>query len=144
MVNQTRGLSAVAASTWGATFRHARQVYNSVVRPAVCFGATAWHSPSRAPEKPQGIAKKLGRIQNRCLRTVAGAYKATPIKALEVETHTPPIHIYLDRLVAGACLRLQGKEYKRVVRQACDRIKGRVHRANGPQRTSPGEAKEEW
>ena len=52
MVNQTRGLSAVAASTWGATFRHARQVYNSVVRPAVCFGATAWHSPSRTPEKP--------------------------------------------------------------------------------------------
>ncbi len=72
----------MATSTWGATFRHVRQVYNLVVRLVVYFGA------------------------NRCLRTVAGAYKATPIKALEVETHTLLIYIYLDRLVVGACLRL--------------------------------------
>ena len=67
MVLQKRGLQQVAASTWGATFRHSRQIYNSVVRPAISFGAAVWHTPSKQPDKPRGVVRKLEKIQNECL-----------------------------------------------------------------------------
>jgi hypothetical protein len=47
------------------------------------------------------MATKLQLIQNKCLRVVAGAYRATPTRSLEIETFTPPLDLYLDgRLVA--------------------------------------------
>ena len=38
-------------------------------------------------------------IQNQCLRTVLGAYKATPVQVLKAEAVIAPIDQYLDRLV---------------------------------------------
>ena len=97
MSGQTQGLYRVIASTWGATFRHARQVYSVVVRSALCFGAPAWHKPSEDPAKVQGLANQLEKHQNGCLRTVAGAYKATPIRQLETETFIPLLATYLNQ-----------------------------------------------
>jgi len=47
----------------------------AVIRPTISFAAAIWHTPS---EKVVGVAAKLQLIQNKCLRTVLGAYKATP------------------------------------------------------------------
>ena len=41
------------------------------------------------------------RCKNTCLRLVSGAYKATPIAALETETYTPPLDLYLDAKLAN-------------------------------------------
>ena len=43
----------------------------------------------------------LHSIQNSCLYTVVGAYRATPIHSLEVETYILPVDIYLDSQVAA-------------------------------------------
>ena len=70
-----------------------------MIRPALAYSASTWHSPTDLV-KPKGLAAKLQPIQNKCLQVIAGAYKATPARALETETHTPPIDLYLDRQVA--------------------------------------------
>ena len=105
MTGQKQGLHRVTASTWGATFGHARQVYKAVVRSALSFGASVWHKPSENLAKVQGLAKQLEKHQNECLRTMAGAYKATPIQQLETETFIPPLATYLNRRVAAYHLR---------------------------------------
>ena len=37
-------------------------------------------------------------LQNRCLRNITGAYRRTPTAALEQETDTPPIDLYIDKV----------------------------------------------
>ena len=40
-------------------------------------------------------------IQNNCLRTVLGAYRATPIQVLEAEADVSSIRIQLDKALLG-------------------------------------------
>ena len=64
-----------------------------------------WHYPTE--EKTKGIAQNLATIQSQCLRAVSGAYCATPVRFLKVETATPPIDLYLNKWVADFELRLE-------------------------------------
>ena len=45
MTTQTNALLRTTASTWGATFASARQIYSAVIRPALSFGSAVWHLP---------------------------------------------------------------------------------------------------
>ena len=47
------------------------------------------------------------RHQAQALRTVLGAYKATPIRSLELDAFCPPLDIYLNKRVADFELRMQ-------------------------------------
>jgi hypothetical protein len=124
---QIGALVQTTASTWGASFLQARQVYIAVVRLAMAYGAAAWHTPAKGPNgKVQGVAAKLERIQNKCLRVVAGAYRATPIRSLEVETCTPPLDLYLDSRLATFQKRLENSEVGRVIENSCNWIKARI------------------
>ena len=106
-ITQVGALTRTSASTWGATFVRARQIYTSIVRPMLTYGASSWHTPTRGTNKaPKGIAGKLSNIQNKCLRTVAGAFRATPTYSLEVETFVPPIDLYLNSRIAAFQARL--------------------------------------
>ena len=94
----------------------------------MAYGAGIWHSPSSGPKKPQGIASKLGAIQNKSLRTVAGTYKATPTRRVEVETLIPPIHVYLDDLTARFKERTTDTAADRVIQTACKTIRDRLRK----------------
>src|SRR3979411_1675998 len=53
---QIGALGRTTASTWGASFLRARQVYSAVVRPAMAYGAAVWHTPTKGPNgKVQGV-----------------------------------------------------------------------------------------
>src|SRR5208337_5617641 len=84
----------------------ARELYTKVVRSAIAYGASAWYTPFREGE-PRGIASRLLTKQSRCLRTVTGAYLATPIHCLEREVNIPLLDIYLNKKVADFEARLQ-------------------------------------
>jgi hypothetical protein len=88
------------ASTWRASFLRAGRVYSALVGLALAHGAAILYTPSKNPKKAQGIAARLQPIQNKYMRIVAGAYRATPIQSLETETHTPPLDLYLDSKLA--------------------------------------------
>lgn len=49
--------------------------------------------------KSFGPATKLGILQNKCLRSVTGAYKATNINVLEAESGVMPLNLYLDQTI---------------------------------------------
>ena len=100
MVNQSMALTKIFTSTWGATFVRARQVYTAVVHPAMTYGSSVWHTPKDV--KKSYSTEKLAVLQNKCLQTIAGAFKATPILVLEAETFIAPIDIHLDQLQVKA------------------------------------------
>ena len=81
-----------------------------MIRSVIAYGAGIWHQPSQG-NKPRGIARDLLVEQSQCLRTVAGAYRATPTRNLETETYVPPLHLYLDKRLADfeARLAITGK-----------------------------------
>ena len=141
---QIGALVRTTASTWGASFLRARQVYSAVVRPALAYGAVVWHTPTKGPNgKVQGLAAKLEKIQNKCLRVVAGAYRATPIRSLETETFTPPIDLYLDSRLATFQKRLENSEVGRVIENSCNWIQARIRNRSGRRTTRKTTIKEQ-
>ena len=82
MVTQTPALTKIATSTWAASFARARHVYLAVVCPAITHGSTVWYAPAGTEDVRKDMAGKLEVVQNRFLRIVAGAYKATPVEVL--------------------------------------------------------------
>ena len=142
---QTGALTRIAASTWGASFSRARQVYSAVVRPALAYGAGVWHTPGSGSAK--GLAAKLQLVQNKCLRVVAGAYKATPIRALETETFVPPLDLYLDGRLAAFRGKLASSPVGQSIQDACKAIQRRLRNKKGRRRGHrpvPSVSRDEW
>ena len=143
MTKQTLALTKLSTSTWGATFVRARQIYTAVVRPAITYGSTVWHTPSEL-RGSKTLEKKLSIIQNKCLRSIAGAYRATPIPVLEAETYISPLILHLDRLQRNARNRM--RHFKQV-RNSCKKIVEKLRGARGRKRTvtsTPGVLKSAW
>lgn len=127
MKSQTLALTRLSASTWGLPLVQARMVYGMVIRPAMTYGAIAWHQPrpveETAVKSTQGLAGSLAPLQNQCLRTVAGAYRATPVSTLEAETYTAPLDLHLDSLVARTVHRLEKSGMAEKLNSACREVR---------------------
>ena len=93
----------------------ARQVYQAVVRPAMAYGAPAWHQPTKAGRKPKGLAAKLQAEQNKGLRVVLGAFKATSTRRLKVEAYVPPIDLWLNGRIARYQARIDSSGIGKVI-----------------------------
>jgi hypothetical protein len=107
METQVFALTKIAASTWGCSLARAREVYTKVIRSAIAYGASAYHTPADPRKQtPRGAAKELATTQSSCLRVVAGAYRATPVRSLETETWVPPLDLYLNKRLADFEARL--------------------------------------
>ena len=85
---QSLAISRTMAATWGPRFHHARAMYSAIIRSSICYGAACWHTPSLGSAR--GMAKELEKPQRVNLRCISGAYRSTPIRNLETETHIPP------------------------------------------------------
>ena len=107
MATQTYTLTRLAAKTWGCSLARAREIYTKVIRSAIAYGASAYHTPTEQGGAPRGMAAALELTQNDCLRVVTGAYKATAIRHLESEASYPPIDLYLNKRVADFKARLK-------------------------------------
>jgi hypothetical protein len=121
-------------------------LYTKCIRSAIAYGASSFHTPTAPGGRPKGIVQSLCKAQNRSLRIVAGAYKATPIRHLETETYTPPLDLYLNQRLADFEQRLQQrvldagqgpggprKTAGSIVTEACNRVFGRFRkRKKGP------------
>src|SRR5579862_5630441 len=117
-------LQRTTASTWGATMPKARHIYQAVIRSALSYGATLWHQPTgNASKKPKGLTAKLQKQQNQGLRTVLGAFKATPIRQLETESYVPPLDLWLNGRIARFQARMEQSGIAQKVRDACSTIR---------------------
>ena len=124
MVNQSMALTKISTSTWEASFFKARQVYIAVVCPAMIYGSAVWHTPKDI--KKSSSTEKLSVMQNKCLWTVAGAFKTTPILVLEAETFIAPIDSYLDQLQAKARYWLRIGGQSKFIAKACKAITNKL------------------
>ena len=88
--NTERGLSQSAL----------RQLYQSCITTVADFGAEVWWNQQKAQCRP------FQRLQNQAIRKIAGAFKTTPIAALEAELGLPPADLRLDRIQRAYATRL--------------------------------------
>ena len=111
------------------------------------YGSTVWHTPTEAGGKIKFAENKLSVVQNKCLRKIAGAYKATPVHSLEAETYVTPISLHLEQLQAKARYRLRHSGQANLVTKICKRVAGNLRNKTGPIRASietPGKKKSMW
>ena len=142
---QAGALTRITASTWGSALVRGRQIYSSIVRSLLSYGAPAWHSPKGDKKKARKVLEKVQKTQNKCLRTVLGAFKATPIASLETEAFVPPIDLYLDERIAAFQRRLQASPSYDTIQKACKTIQRRL-KIRGPRalKETPGVVRRQW
>jgi hypothetical protein len=103
-----------------------------VIRSAVAYGAGVWHHPTT--QKVKGIARNLATIQSQCLRVVSSAYRATPVRFLEVETAMLPLDLYLNKWVADFEQRLERTGKGTLIRGICNQVAVRLQQRRQAQR----------
>ena len=144
ITRQAMALHRITTSTWGATFKRAKLVYTSVVRSAMTYGAPIWFSLAGTESTKANLIRKLEQTQNRCLRTIAGAYKATPTSLLESETGILPIRTYLSVLQAQYQARTKNTPVQALIKKTCKRIQTQLQGQQGCRRIckeTPGNRK---
>lgn len=92
-------LKSLTGTFWGADPKILLTLYKSIVRSHFeygffCFAADPKH------------LKSLELIQNKCMRLITGAFKSTPIGALQIECKLPPISIRMNYLKERFILKL--------------------------------------
>ncbi len=105
LATQTNVLTRLTASTWNTSLRVLRLLYTVIVRPAITTGCPTWWAPLSTIFFRKGVGEELHEAENRCLRTVSGAYKATPIQSLQAEVGVSPLPFHIDSRQARFCLR---------------------------------------
>jgi hypothetical protein len=93
------------------------------------------------------MTTKLEHTQNKCLRIVTEAYRATLIYSLETETFTLPIDLYLDSRLATFQKQLENSEVGQVIGNVYNWIKARIKSRRGyksNRKTAINEQRESW
>ena len=83
-------LSRTSYSTWGFPVLTARLVYTAILRSVLSYAVGIWFNPLR---KSSNISSLII-CQNKCLRLIGGAFKATPSFLLESELFLLPLDLY--------------------------------------------------
>ena len=59
------------------------------------YGSQVWSARSGDEIASQRKLQPLAVVQNKCIRKVMGAYKRTPVAAVEREAEVPPLDLYV-------------------------------------------------
>jgi hypothetical protein len=124
-------LGRLVNSTWGIGAEIGRAIYLQAIRPVLSYGAIAWYPLNQ--EKGAHI-DTLEKWQGKFLRRILGAYKATSNQALEIESYTEPLDLYIERQ-ATITLEKQAIAQKRSLEGLKDQIERKVR---NPRRRTTG------
>ena len=127
-------ITRLTKSTWGATFAKARQIYAAVVRPVLAYGCPVWFSRGDERVNRNRLIYPLQTVQNKCLRTITGAYKTTNVQVLEHEASVSPLDLHLEMLATNHVRRIEdsaGDEAVEETRRAVARRAQRCFRTKG-------------
>jgi hypothetical protein len=93
-------LKSLATSQNGMSLQNLRQVYTTTIIPVIDYGAEIWW------QRHKTMTRILDTLQNKAIRSILGAFKTTPIAALEAEAAIPPTELRLNQLKRRYSLRL--------------------------------------
>ena len=79
-------LRKLSGTTWGATGKILKNVYQQGIRPHLEYGSTSWGTGAS-----DSALKTLDRVQNQALRIITGAMRSTPITQMEKLTNIQPL-----------------------------------------------------
>ncbi|KAG7403415.1 Retrovirus-related Pol polyprotein from type-1 retrotransposable element R1 4 [Fusarium oxysporum f. sp. rapae] len=91
-------LGSLGGSTWGVTMREMRKIYKGVAVPQMMYACSAWSNANwRTRDKPytERTLSKLQSLHARASRVISGAFKATSIPALDIETYLLPVELQI-------------------------------------------------
>jgi hypothetical protein len=106
-----RGMKAIGGSTWGINLQHGVQLYKATILPKIAYASSTWFrsNPKHGQKGATGKALTiLQSIQKDALRIATGAWKNTALAAMEIETNTTPIDLYLQQRNENALHRIRG------------------------------------
>lgn len=145
--SQSLAIDRISTSTWGASFKMARLVCTSVVRPSIAYGASVWYVPQGAATSRKHVDRKLEVLQNKNLRRVLGAYRAVGSRILEKEAEIPSISTVLTAQVANVVKRRHTNKGAKVITKACATIRNQTvqsQKKRKPAKQTPGELVTSW
>jgi ribonuclease HI len=104
-------INRLTRPTFGLPHQFVRQLYRSVVIPKMEYGLCVWYSPvisngASRRKGSMGFLTQLGKVQNIACRLITGAFKTTPIDALNYLANIPPIELRLNQASFNAAVRL--------------------------------------
>ncbi|KAI7191628.1 hypothetical protein KC316_g5942 [Hortaea werneckii] len=134
-------ITRLTKSTWGATFAKARQIYAAVVRPVLSYGCPVWFFLGDERANQNRLIYPLQTVQNKCLRSITGAYKTTNIQVLEHEASVSPLDLHLEMLAVNHVQRSENTAGNRAVEEARKAID---QRAQWRFRTKGNRPKARW
>ena len=111
-------LATLAGSTWGAGLIQLRQIYQTVVLPAILYGCSVWHTLKTDSDHHQTRLRILNQIHTRAMTAMTGAFRATATAALDIETHQIPMKCLLEKWALEALTRIETSQSGDQVRRA--------------------------
>ncbi|QRV95516.1 Reverse transcriptase from mobile element jockey protein [Ceratobasidium sp. AG-Ba] len=97
------GLKILASSIHGISVKHCRLLFRGCIIPILTYGSVIWYTG----RKQKSLIAPLVRAQNTGLRWLLGAFRTSPVSAMEHVASILPIHVALQRLSENAAVRLR-------------------------------------
>jgi hypothetical protein len=83
-------ISRLGNTEWGLSHSALRQLYQSCITTVADFGAEVWWNQEKNESVP------LQKLPNQAMRKIAGAFRMTPVAALQAELGLPPADVRLE------------------------------------------------
>ncbi|QRW01164.1 Reverse transcriptase [Ceratobasidium sp. AG-Ba] len=96
-------LGLLANSVWGISIKHGRLLFKTCVLPVLTYGSVSWYTGI----KQKSLIKPMERVQNQGIRWLLGAFRTSPISAVEHMASILPLPLTLQRLSKNAAVRLR-------------------------------------
>ena len=100
-------MRCLTGSEWGASRPALKTIYGALIRSVLDYGSAAYGSAAKTS------LKKLEVVQAQALRLCCGAFKTSPVSALQVEVGEMPLYLRRKQIMMNYWANLQGHSEER-------------------------------
>ena len=93
-------ISRLANTERGLSFQAIRQLYLACIVSLADYGVPIWW------KQQQNLLEKYEKLQNQALRKILGAFRTSPISAMEIEAAISPVSVRFNKLCQNYAIRI--------------------------------------
>src|SRR5579859_833313 len=112
-------ISRITKSTWGATYKQTRNLFNAVVTMRMDYMTIVWHRPTKH-ERPPASLSKLETAQRTAMNSILETFHTTT-SSLEIDTSLLPAHLRLHKKILQSMTRMQTTQENHPIHQTIKR-----------------------
>jgi len=98
-------------SEWELNAKSGKQLYLACVTSISDYGAEIWWNNQKS------YLVKFRKLQNAALRKILGAFRTSPIDAMQIEAEIPPVEVRLDQKCKNYAIQIVGLPEKHSIRK---------------------------